>query len=264
MKAEIKLLVIIDAAIDYLPQIEEALEKQKQDYLTATQGEVDVSWIIKRQDLSHLPWMEYGYGADNYGISTAWIRQDTSQISGDYYSIAYVIKDTNWTTQGNKAIAGWSVGFYSGYHVQLIKGFGNNVEANYRTFLMELMHSWNEYSMAKLGTDFNKLFSVLNWDEDVVHGRHPDYTVFKYIPVIQKIKDILIQLFIINNKTMTWGQINKLSLLTFKRPADESMRGYEGKDFDFVADEFLKSKENDIYTPLFRAVKDIENWARGL
>jgi len=58
--------------------------------------------------------------------------------------------------------------------------------------------------------------------------------------------------------TMTWEQINTLSLLCFKRPADEGMRGYEGKDFDFVAYYFLNSKENQLYTKVFEAIKIIE------
>jgi len=65
--------------------------------------------------------------------------------------------------------------------------------------------------------------------------------------------------FISKNNTMTWTQINTLSLLTFKRPADEGMRGYVGRDYDFVASEFLHSKENQLYTPLFEAAKVIEN-----
>jgi len=201
MKAKINLLVIVDTAIDYLPQIEKSLERQRQDYLAGTGGDVDVVWDIKRQDLSGLNWVEYGYGANNYGVSTAWIVQDTGKIKGEYYSVAYVIKYSNWTRKGN-IISGWSAGFYNGYHVQLIKAYENNITANYTTFLMELIHGFNEYAMSRLGVNFNTLFNIGNWDEDVIHARHRDYTVFEYRPVIEKMNSILVELFKINQKYM--------------------------------------------------------------
>ena len=202
MKAQVKLLIIVDTAIDYLSQIEKSLEMQRKDYLVGTEGDVDIVWDIKRQDLSGLNWIEYGYGKNNYGVSPAWISQDTSEIKGEYYSVAYVIKDTNWTKKGNLYISGWSVGFYNGYHIQLVKGYKNNIEANYQTFLMELIHGFNEYSVSRLGVNFNTLFNVRNWDEDVIHAEHPDYELFEYISVIEKIKPILIELFKINEKNM--------------------------------------------------------------
>jgi len=61
---------------------------------------------------------------------------------------------------------------------------------------------------------------------------------------------------------MTKEEINKLCLLTFKRPMDKEMESYVGHSFDFVADEWLKSKEHEIFTPLYNAGKDIENFGK--
>jgi len=61
---------------------------------------------------------------------------------------------------------------------------------------------------------------------------------------------------------MTKGEINKLSLLTFKRSMDKEMESYVGHSFDFVADEWLKSKEHKIFTPLYKAGKDIEKFGK--
>ena len=192
-KATIRLLIIIDTAIDYENQIISALNMQRQDYLKGADKDIDIVWQFKRQDLSNLNWIEYGYGKNNYGVNTAWIIEDTKNRP-DVYSIAYVINNSNWTRKGN-LIHGWSVGFYNGHHVQLIRGYKNNVEAMYRTFLMELIHSFNEYAKARLGVNFNALFDVYNWDEDVIHAEHPDYKLFEYISVIEKMKPILIELF---------------------------------------------------------------------
>jgi len=57
---------------------------------------------------------------------------------------------------------------------------------------------------------------------------------------------------------MTKEEVNKLSLLTFRRPMDEGMEPYIGYSFDFIVDEFLKAKEYNVYTPLFLAGKKIE------
>lgn len=190
----IKLLIIKDTVIDYQSQIEEALNLQRQDYLAGTDGELDVSWEIIEQDLSNIEWVEYGYGKGNYGVNRAWLFSDTSFKTQDVYSIAYVVDNSNWTKKGNP-IYGWAAGFFNGYQVQLIRGYQNNVDALYRSFLMELIHSFNEYAKARLGVNFNTLFDVPNWDEDVIHARHEDWDLFEYVPVIRKIKDILLQLF---------------------------------------------------------------------
>lgn len=206
MKATIKLLIIKDTAIDYIFQIEEDLEKQRADYLEGSDGDVDISWEIIEQDLSNLNWIEYGYGANNYGVSPAWLTEDTKNRP-DVYSIAYVFADRNWTRLGNQNIWGWSVGFYNNRHVQLIRGSQNNVDSLYKTFLMELMHSFNEYAKDRIGANFNELFKVSNWDEDVVHARHPDWELFKYVPVIRIMKDVLIELFKVKTTETMIGKL---------------------------------------------------------
>jgi hypothetical protein len=97
-----------------------------------------------------------------------------------------------------------------------------------------------------------------------IMGFYTDASIYKYFdsyaPFIKERKESFIQVFkyVMKQKTMTWEQINTLSLLCFKRPADEGMRGYEGKDFDFVSYHFLNSKENQLYTKVFEAIKIIE------
>ena len=128
---------------------------------------------------------------------------------------------------------------------------------------MELIHSFNEYAKARLGVNFNTLFEVSNWDEDVIHARHEDYEVFKYIPVIRQMKDLLIELFKIKDITMelTWAQINKLYNAIHGRDADEGAKGFEGQTLDFFLNEVLKSEETQRYARVKKVIKDqIENW----
>jgi len=201
MKATIKLLVVVDTAITYLDQVEEALEKQRQDYLNGTDNELDITWIIKRQDLSGLNWIEYGYGKDNYGVEIKWLENDVKDKIGTY-SIAYVIDENNWTDKGNQGIWGWSISLPDTVHIQLIKGMKGNVTAMYWTFLMELMHSWDNLYFKITRKRLEDVFMVSNYDEDIIHGKLPEYDAFQYIEVIRKMKDILIDLFKISNKTM--------------------------------------------------------------
>ena len=200
-KPTIKILVVVDTEIDYLPDIETALEKQRRDYVTATDNELEVEWQIIRQDLFDLQWIEYGYGQNNYGVSTRWLYADQKEKESDpalwgFYSIAYVIDESNWTTQGNQGIWGWSIGPAEQTLIQLIKGMKGRVTAMYWTFLMELMHSWDDTYFKVTRKRLESVFMVQDYDEDIVHGRLPEYTSFQYLPVLRKMKDILLDIFV--------------------------------------------------------------------
>jgi len=215
IKAQIKLLVFVDTNIDFLPQVIEALELQRQDYLKGTDGEVDVVWEIVRRDLSNLSWIEYW--GDNYGVNTNWIGEDTKKIRQEYGldidSVAYVFDWNSWTTKGNQYIWGWNLGnFYpdgNGYQVQLIKAGRNSQKALYYTLLMELFHAHDDFYYRATGKRLETMFNVTDFDEDVVHARHEDYEVFKYVPVIQQMKKVLIELFKVQLKEedMIFGKL---------------------------------------------------------
>lgn len=270
MKAKIKLLIVVDTAIDYLSDVEKALEKQRQDYLTGTNGEVDIVWEIIRQDLSNLNWVEYGYGNDNYGLDIKWVKGDTANIADSYEdkidSVAYVFDWNSWTTKGNQ-IWGWNLGiFYNGYQVQLVKAGRGAIQAMYYTFLMELMHAHNDFYRRATGKRLEDIFNdVALWDEDIVHARHDDYEVFKYIPVIRQMKDILIDLFKIKatNMKLTWEEIQQLYRIVFHREAGKSARGYIGYDLNYVIQEFKNSDEWFIYDKLLSAGKEIEKFGKS-
>lgn len=63
----------------------------------------------------------------------------------------------------------------------------------------------------------------------------------------------------IDSMKINQDQLKKLYLLVFKREPDEGgAKFYEGKELDFILNEFLISKEHQYYTPLFLAAKKIE------
>ena len=72
------------------------------------------------------------------------------------------------------------------------------------TFRMELAHALDNFAYRDLKINLSEFFGVQSYDEDIIHARHPDYTVFKYIPVIREMKKVLIDLFKIQliNKDM--------------------------------------------------------------
>jgi len=71
---------------------------------------------------------------------------------------------------------------------------------------------------------------------------------------------------ILTKKTMklTKEQVNGLYQLGFKRNVDSGGEAtWVGKELDFVLDGLLNSKENIKYTPIFQAVKSLENDLRN-
>ena len=271
MKATIILLVVVDTAITYLNQVEEALELQRADYLSGTDQELDIVWEIKRQDLSNLNWIEYGYGKDNYGLDTNWVKKDTQKIytsaNNSIHSVAYVFDWYSWTDKGKQNIWGWNLGrFYpdnNGYQVQLIRAGNNNIKAVYYTFLMELFHAIDDFYYRATHKRLEEFFNVTDFDEDIVHARHDDYEIFKYVPAIRQMKDILIELFTINNKTMVDKEtLDLLYKAIFKREPDVDALGYVGLPIKEVLDKLINSDENVHYTEVYEAVKSLETWAR--
>lgn len=194
--AAIKLLVVVDETIADLRKIEQALQLQNNDYLAGTDGELEVRHEIVRANLSGLPWSDYW--GNNYGVNWWWIEQETQKRVGvGAYSIAYVIDDSNWTRQGNQNIWGWHTGKHNGFQVQLIRyGEQNSVDWPYKTFLMELAHSWDNLYERVISKQIEELFGVADFDEDIIHGRaNPPWVVFQYVPVFKVLKQFLTNYF---------------------------------------------------------------------
>ena len=197
---EIKLLIILDTSIPdsgVLPNIpskediEQALQRQKKDYEDATQSHITIVWNYMRLDLSQIPWVNSQWGENYKFISPQWLKDNAKNL-GDYYSVAYVFPFTMWQAP---AIWGWSMGFYNGYHIQLIRGMGRNntvdsIYSMYVTFLEELFHGWDECIWYELGELIEPALNVKDFDEDVVHGKR-----WNYLTYIAFLEPYLIRIF---------------------------------------------------------------------
>lgn len=162
---------------------------------------INVYWDFEYKDLSELDWIEYGYGKDNYGVNTNWIKKDVARIKDqrpggyEYDCVVYFIDQSNWTDKGN-AIWGWNLGlFYSNYQVQLVQArdYNRGVEL---TLKMEVAHSLDNFIHEELGIDLSKFFNVPSFDEDIIHGRHNDWKIFEYAPAIQRMSELLKAVFL--------------------------------------------------------------------
>mgnify|MGYP001614867639 FL=1 len=81
--------------------------------------------------------------------------------------------------------------FFNNYQIQLIR-VDSILEDVKHTISMELTHSLNDFARIK-GYDFNKLYDVETWDEDIVHNRNMWYAGYRN--QLSVIEDILFKIF---------------------------------------------------------------------
>ena len=202
-QSKFKILVLVDLAHSSTVNLNAALEAQKAEIETSTGGVTTTSWEFRPYDLSACPWQLYGnysFG-QAYGPSFAWIEQELKKIQlsdGDKFDfIQLVFDESHWGTQSSTlSVFGYSLNQFipnplPNYSVQIIRSRQDlAVSILKKTFDMELAHSFDNFSQT-IGLSLNTLFGVVDFDEDVIHGRDPRYPVFQYSQVYAKLKDIL-------------------------------------------------------------------------
>lgn len=164
-----KIIAIRDKGLE---GVDEMLEGIKNDYKSF----VSVSWIFIEEDLSGLQFEEYAPG--DKGLSKAHVRKTCAELFKEYgYQYDHVIwffKRENWDAPG---IGGWNLGrLYSNYSVQLVLAEQRSKWAG-KTLKMEIAHAFDEFTPIELGYNLDR-FTGLDWDNDIVHGQHPDWGVW--------------------------------------------------------------------------------------
>ena len=194
-----RILILYDKLITKRrPEVDTALERIKSDYADAT----PVSWSYEDRDFSALRWVEYQ--PTYLGIAWDIVYKDCRAVQKDLYDqIIYLVSEENWKAAG---IGGWNLGTpINGFQVQIVRIYANNPEALYKTFAMEIAHSWNDICIQEIGDNLLSTFDVKDFDNEVVHGADkrygvnvPDtpnlnayYTNYDYRPMIAIIKDKL-------------------------------------------------------------------------
>lgn len=71
-------------------------------------------------------------------------------------------------------------GFINGYKVGVVRA------DRYNTAEHELLHMFNDFVQLYLGYDLSSVFGVASFDENVVHGNHPNYREYEYKKVFEK------------------------------------------------------------------------------
>lgn len=233
-EATINILAVVDNSIDFLGEVEEAFEMQRNDYLIATEGRVNLQTSFSRKDLSNLPWSEYW--GDNWGVNTGWISEYAKKIKDEYGdkfdTIVFVIDFDNWTKEGNQFIGGWNLGLFyphtDGYQIQLVKAGRHNVRYTYLTLLMELFHAHDDFYRRATGETLEKFFGVSDFDEDIVHGMAHQYPAklsqedsvkmfgegydrWDYKPAFKAMTEIFVKIFKIKTtqKDMVFQKVNE-------------------------------------------------------
>lgn len=135
----------------------------------------DVTWEIREIDATNLPWSVY-YD-DAMGLSPAYVAAQCADIFKRHnYGFDHVIwffSRENWHSPG---IGGWNLGrLYSNYSVELVLAEQSGKWPG-KTLGMEIAHALDELARVELGMELDNL-SGLDWDNDIVHGEHPDWGV---------------------------------------------------------------------------------------
>lgn len=195
-----RILILLDNQIvNRKLDIDVALEKIRQDYAPAT----PIIYDYQESDFNNLRWV--GYWKDAYGIAWDIIVSDLKKIPTDKYDdVIYICSEEHWKP---KDIGGWSLGSpIYGMTVQLIRIYQNNPEWLYKTFAMEIAHSWNDICIQELNDDLLSTFGIPDqFDNRVIHGNDSRYgfnvptppvlteyhTDYNYRPMIELCKDKL-------------------------------------------------------------------------
>lgn len=203
---EIRLLCVVDeASRSKLDKIKDALEQMKADY-EVVEG-LTVDWHIEYEDFSRLDWVKYNPGYDDgetyLGVDFSFIvkrAKETKNRFGERYDCLVLIIDEEHWKQGTQTVWGWNLGqFFSGYQVELVMA-RESTRDMYLILAMEIFHAMDNFIFRELGENVSDFFEVESFDEDVVHGRHPEYVAFKYRPPIRKMGQLLLDTFTIRMK----------------------------------------------------------------
>ena len=148
-------------------------ESLKEDY----KGVTPVDWEYK--PMKSVPRWETYSGGDK-GLSKTNIQKDAADLFNsrgyEFDHLVYLVSDENWEAHG---IGGWNLGrLYSNYAVQIVKAQQSGKWAG-KTLKMEVAHAFDELAPIELGKNLNRYVKkdgeYLDYDIDIVHGRHPYY-----------------------------------------------------------------------------------------
>ena len=198
---KIRLLIKADSNLrGRKDDIDFVFRKLKEDY-EVVEG-LTISWSIDfEQDYSNAKWVAYNPKRYPGSLGLEWpiivgTAKKVRKLSGESIdSILHFVSITNWKAPG---IGGWQVGIFSGYGNQIVKMY-NGLDSLYMVVAMEVAHLLDNIVYLELGVSLDKYLGM-DYDYDVIHGKHPDYNMYEYRPIFRKIGHFLIKTFEKRNK----------------------------------------------------------------
>lgn len=100
----------------------------------------------------------------------------------------FIVTKDNWRSDNDRLR-----GFYRYYGQGVIFGAVKHRRRWEDTFVHELLHMVKHPIYIELGVRLSDVFGVEDYDRDVVHGAHPDYTEYEYDEVLQTLKLFLLK-----------------------------------------------------------------------
>ncbi len=207
-EGKLKLLLLVDPAMVGATNLETALQSQQLNFEEATSGRISTSWEYRELDFSLMPWQRYGPYKNNsysWGPRFSWVQELCRAIQAEdgakYDFIQLVIDESNWDKRDSTGnVWGYNLGLFfpdsrPDYQVQVIRA---NKTSGWigvkRTLDMEIVHAFDQMAL-RIGVNFNTLFDVTSFDNDVVHAADPRYTIFEYRHIYTRAVESLIELF---------------------------------------------------------------------
>ncbi|WP_457635803.1 hypothetical protein [Persephonella sp.] len=196
-----KQLIVLDKKIandpEHMKYLMSALELEKEDFKSI---DIEIKNDFQEKDLYYIDWVKTN--ENYYRPSFRWVDVNTQGKQG-YHTVAFVIDESNWSFQGeNKKIGGWQLGEYNGVYVQIIRSKKNwyymsptgRKPVVYTALIEEVMHFLDDIIRRDLKISLDKKYGF-DFDEMVVHAKHPNYKRWQYKKALKELKQLLLKIF---------------------------------------------------------------------
>jgi hypothetical protein len=163
--------------------------------LYAQNSNITIKWTTKEFDYSDYPIEQYWGGY--WGIAHAWLRARCEEVHAKHKesidNVVFLIASDNWKLDrtelvGPNHVWGWNhSATMSGYGVQQVRFAQVSTHTNQRnvnnsigTLYHEMHHDHDTFVFNYTGEVVERIVNVQSWDEDITHGRSPNWEYIRY------------------------------------------------------------------------------------
>lgn len=178
-------LILKDSTIPQ-DEFEEVIHQVSEIYKTYADVTLDIT--VETRYWERLPFTEYAPGNRGvaWGMLDAVAYDTTHRFGKNVDQIVVMVDNENWVPVKDN-IWGWNISAgVRGYEIQQVR-FDTQRETpavrianSVGTLFHEMMHSHDGFIYRMTGVRIAPLVNVPDWDEDVVHGRSPDFPYIRH------------------------------------------------------------------------------------